>query len=65
MSEFFKKLIITATTILALSSCGAPSLDSDRYDHCIDHKFANDDYTCSRYHLIKPDSPKSKTGKKH
>ena len=55
MSKFLIKASILLTSISILSSCGAPALESDSHNHCIDHKFSKGDYTCSKYHLIKPD----------
>jgi hypothetical protein len=60
MSKSLKISATLLTILTVLSSCGAPSLDSDSHNHCIDHKFDNGDYTCSKYHLIKLDVKKNK-----
>lgn len=55
MTKFIAKNFIFLASISILFSCGAPRIASDSHDHCIGHKFSDDDYTCSRYNLVKPD----------
>lgn len=63
-----KKLIICITTIittLSISSCGSPRLKNDPTKHCLNHKYSNNETTCSSYHLVKPDKHENNTPKNH